>query len=84
MLRASFDPRGTLFGGLVQRFSFRSAALVIGSVFALHHAYDLAGSLDLLVGSMFSCWAYFRSGSLWPSVFVHGLLNASFAAVVFH
>jgi membrane protease YdiL (CAAX protease family) len=75
---------GLLFGSLVQRFSFRASALTTGIVFAGYHAYDLLGSLDLLLGSMLSCWAYFRTRSLWPSVLVHGTLNAAYAAVVFY
>lgn len=75
---------GLLFGSLVQRFSFRASALTTGLVFAGYHAYDFFGSLDLLLGSMLSCWAYFRTRSLWPSVLAHGLLNADYAAVVFY
>lgn len=75
---------GLLFGGLIQHVSFRASAVTTGIVFALQHGYDLIGSLDLLGGSVISCWVYWRTGSLWPSIVVHGLLNASFAAPIFY
>jgi membrane protease YdiL (CAAX protease family) len=73
-----------LFGGLANRLSFRAAAVVTGVVFAAWHAYDLPGSLELVVSAVASCWAYSRTGSLWPSIFVHALLNAAYVSWVFY
>jgi membrane protease YdiL (CAAX protease family) len=73
-----------LFGGLANRLSFRSAAVVTGVAFAAWHAYDLPGSLELVVSAVASCWAYSRTGSLWPSIFVHALLNAAHVSWAFY
>lgn len=75
---------GLLFGALIQHLSFRASALTTSIVFSLQHGYDAVGSLDLMGGSIISCWVYWRTGSLWPSIVVHGLLNASFAAPLFY
>jgi membrane protease YdiL (CAAX protease family) len=73
-----------LFGGLANRLSFRAAAVLTGIAFAAWHAYDLPGSLELVVSAVASCWAYSRTGSLWPSIVVHVLLNAAYVSWVFY
>jgi membrane protease YdiL (CAAX protease family) len=75
---------GLLFGGLLTRLSFRLAALITASLFAAEHAVDLVNSADLLVGSVASCWAFWKTGSIWPSILAHAAYNAMCASVVLY
>lgn len=67
--------RGFLFGGLKRKMSGLVAALVSSSLFALLHGYSAVGILLVFVYGLVFCWLYARSGSLWPGILAHGLLN---------
>lgn len=77
--------RGLVFGGL--RASGRVLAYVIScALFAFLHVWTFALSnwdlsyfvlmLQYLVPGFVFAWAYDRSGTLWTSILLHGLVNA--------
>ncbi len=77
--------RGVVFGTI--RTKNRVLAYVVSIVlFALYHLWEyfldgfspalLLTSLEYLPGGLVLAWVYDRSGSLWPSVFMHMLINA--------
>jgi len=77
--------RGVLFGWLRQRLAVGWAVLWSALIFALFHGKifahpDLWGVFDtvaIMISGMVMAGLYQRSGSLWPSVVMHGGYNAT-------
>jgi membrane protease YdiL (CAAX protease family) len=67
--------RGFLFAGLRQRFSLWTAAGISGLLFGLIHFMPLALPPLTLYGIIFA-WLRERTGSLWPAILMHMLVNA--------
>ena len=67
--------RGFVFAGLVQRHSWRKAALISSALFALVHLQPLAIPPILILGYIFA-YLYHRCGSIWPAVLMHVSTNA--------
>jgi membrane protease YdiL (CAAX protease family) len=68
--------RGWLFGGLRNRWGDRLAAVVSAALFALIHG-DAPGLPALFCLGLIFAGVYRRSGSLYASILVHGLWNAT-------
>jgi CAAX protease family protein len=75
--------RGFLFTALIQQAKWRwPAALVASSVaFGLAHLPNLnlgailtSGPIFAVGGALFG-WVFYRSGSLWPAIGLHGFMN---------
>lgn len=67
--------RGFLFKGLRWRLPFWLAALGTSILFGAVHGQWNVG-LDVFVMSMVSCYLVEKTGSLWPSIFLHIIKNA--------
>lgn len=74
--------RGFLFRGLRQRLSLWPSAIISGLAFGLAH-WQLNIGLDTAVLGIVSAWLLERTGSLWPSIALHGLKNLVAFALVF-
>ena len=66
--------RGFLFAGLKRRFPWTTAMLISSGLFALLHLSPLAVPPIFLLGLVFA-YLYQRSGSIWPAVIIHSLVN---------
>ncbi|MFQ6057404.1 MAG: lysostaphin resistance A-like protein [Anaerolineae bacterium] len=66
--------RGFLFAGLWGRFGFRWATVVSASFFALVH-FMPGALIPVFALGIFFCLLYSQTGSLWPSVIMHGIMN---------
>ncbi|MBS3780210.1 MAG: CPBP family intramembrane metalloprotease [Desulfovermiculus sp.] len=67
--------RGFLFAGLKKRYTWVSAMLISSGLFALLHLSPLAAPLIFLLGLVFA-YLYQQSGSIWPAVITHSLVNS--------
>jgi membrane protease YdiL (CAAX protease family) len=67
--------RGFLFAGLRQAYPFWTAAGISGLLFGLIHFMPLALPPLTLYGIIFA-WLRERTGSLWPGILMHMLVNA--------
>ncbi len=67
--------RGFLFAGLKNRFLWTTAMLISSGLFALLHLSPLAAPPIFLLGLVFA-YLYQRSGSIWPAVIIHSLVNS--------
>ncbi len=67
--------RGFLFTSLRSRWNVWVAALVSSLMFAGLHYYSWLGLLSIAAFGMVMCWLYQRTGSLWPGILFHALLN---------
>jgi len=67
--------RGFLFAGLKKRFSWPQAMFISSGLFALLHLRPLAAPPIFLLGLVFA-FLYQRSGSIWPAILIHALVNA--------
>lgn len=74
--------RGFLFGGLARKWGAIWAAIVSSLVFAAMHGYSLTGFLVVTVYGLVFCWLYQRSGSLWPGIVAHAVINLVITAEV--
>lgn len=74
--------RGFLFVGLRQRYPLWTAAGISGLLFGLIHFMPLALPPLTLYGIIFA-WLRERTGSLWPGVLMHMLVNAGGFTVQF-
>lgn len=68
--------RGWLFGGLRERWGDRRALLMSAALFAVIHGDPWATPALFLLGCVFG-WVYLRSGSLWGSIALHAMWNAT-------
>lgn len=66
--------RGFLFAGLRERYGFRRATIVSASLFALVH-FTPGVLIPIFALGVFFCLLYSETGSLWPSVIMHGIMN---------
>lgn len=74
--------RGFLFGGLTKRFSFFTAALISGFLFALAHGQPTLLIPFTFVGMLFAT-GYAYTGSLWTTISAHFMFNlVSFVATL--
>lgn len=67
--------RGLLYGWLRARFGVNSGIALSSAGFALAHGIPILMPALFVHGAILAM-VYQRSGSLWPSVIVHGLFNA--------
>lgn len=68
--------RGWLLGGLRERWGDRKALLVSAALFAVIHGDPWATPALFLLGCVFG-WVYLRTGSLWGSIALHAMWNAT-------
>lgn len=68
--------RGWIIGGLREKWGDRAAIVFSAALFALIHG-DLPGMPALFALGLVFGWVYRRSGSLWASILVHGMWNAT-------
>jgi membrane protease YdiL (CAAX protease family) len=85
--------RGFLFTSLLKRLKFIPAAIITSLVFASAHLQLGAGApplwiaaIDTFTLSLVLCYMRYKTGSLWPGIFLHALKNgvAFLAIFVFH
>lgn len=71
--------RGLLYRALRNRMSILPAALIAGFVFGAVHgmAYPLNTLPPRMVFGVIACLLYERTGSLYPSMALHGLIDGS-------
>lgn len=74
--------RGFLFTSLLKRYSFIPAAVITSAIFAAAHLQVGSGApplwiaaIDTFMLSLVLCYLRFKTGSLWPAIFLHGLKN---------
>jgi len=67
--------RGFLFAGLKKRFSWPTAMFISSGLFALLHLRLLAVPPIFILGLVFA-YLYQRSGSIWPAIIIHALVNS--------
>lgn len=66
--------RGFMYKGIRSRMPFWVAAIVVSAIFgAVHGQWNVA--LDVFVMSMVGCYLVEKTGSLWPSIFLHMIKN---------
>jgi len=66
--------RGFMFQGFRRRLPFWAAAIGVSALFGLVHGQWNVG-LDVFAMSLVSCYLVEKSGSLWPSIFLHMYKN---------
>lgn len=66
--------RGFMFRGIRRHFPFWFTAVLVSFLFGLVHGQWNVG-LDVFAMSLISCYLVEKSGSLWPSIFLHVLKN---------
>jgi len=67
--------RGFVLPGLVRRFGVPAAVVVSSALFALFHVAPGMLVPTFLLGAALG-WIYLKTGSIWPSIMVHGIQNA--------
>jgi membrane protease YdiL (CAAX protease family) len=74
--------RGFLFTSLLKKLQFVPAALVTSVIFAAAHLQFGSGApllwiaaIDTFMLSLVLCYMRFKTGSLWPGIYLHGLKN---------
>lgn len=84
-----FVMRGFLFSGLRPYLSFIQTTIIISILFGAAHLPGAkegllwVGALDTFILSVVLCYLREKSGSLWPSVALHGLKNGMAFTLVF-
>ena len=71
--------RGFMFAGIRKSAGFWVGAIVSSAVWGLFHytGTDSWGvCLQLALFGLALCWLYERTGSIWPTIAVHGFNNA--------
>lgn len=85
--------RGFLFTSLLWKYRFVAATIVTSIVFAVAHLQAGSGApllwvaaLDTFILSLILCYMRYKTGSLWPGIFLHALKNfvAFLTIFVFH
>jgi membrane protease YdiL (CAAX protease family) len=74
--------RGFMYRGLRRQLPFWLAAFVVSAIFGLVHGQWNVG-LDVFAMSLISCYLVEKTGSLWPSIFLHSLKNAVAFCIVY-
>ena len=67
--------RGFLFTSLRSKLHPVFAAFISSAIFAIMHFYSPLGVVSVLLFGMATCWIYHKSGTLWPGIIFHALLN---------
>lgn len=67
--------RGFLFAGLHDRFGFRWATLFSATFFAMAH-FTPGALVPIFFLGVFFCLLYSGSGSLWPGILMHAVMNS--------
>lgn len=82
--------RGVLYSGLRTRFKMLTAGLITSGIFALAHLPGGEGgtliwvaAVDTFILSMVLVFVREKRGSLWPSMFIHGIKNSLAFVVLF-
>lgn len=68
--------RGWVYAGLTGKIGERKAMLISAALFAVIHG-DAPALIPLFVLGMIFAWVYRKSGSLWASVLLHAMWNAT-------
>lgn len=68
--------RGWIYGGLAKRWGHTAAMVISAALFAVIHG-DAPALPALFVLGLIFAWVYRRSGSLWASILVHAMWNAT-------
>ncbi len=83
--------RGFLFTSLRAKYRFRYAAVITSILFGIAHLQFGSGApllwvaaIDTFVLSCVLCYLREKSGSLWPSIFLHALKNGIAFTILFH
>ena len=74
--------RGFVFGGLRSRYDWHLAAAISAALFAAAHLEITFFIPAFILGYLFA-YLYQRSGSIWPGMILHALVNAFAMTVVY-
>jgi CAAX protease family protein len=74
--------RGFVFAGLRTRYDWRWAAVISSALFAAAHMQLTFFIPAFILGGLFA-YLYQKSGSVWPSMIIHALVNALAMAAVY-
>jgi len=74
--------RGLLFAGFRQTYSWNRAALLSSLFFAVAHV-ELAAIIPIFILGYIFSYLYQRTGSIWPGIILHFLVNAFGMLAVF-
>ena len=66
--------RGLLFSGFRERYSWETAAVISSGLFALSHP-GFNAFIPAFAFGCISAYLYQRTGSIWPSILMHCLIN---------
>ena len=75
--------RGVLYGWLRARWGAVRGGMLSALVFALVHPPSAGGTLQIFLVGLVLAWLYERSGSLWPSIVLHGCNNGVGLALLY-
>ncbi len=67
--------RGLIYPTLRRKIGIAAAMIATSLVFAVVHFYSPLGFVDVFIAGLLFTVLYERSGSLYPSIFVHGIYN---------
>ncbi len=67
--------RGFLFSAFANRWPVPRAALFSSLIFAAVHGYSWSGFVTVTAYGMLFCGLFRRTGSLWPGMIAHALIN---------
>ncbi len=76
--------RGFLFSALRNRMAPWIAALLSSLLFASLHHYSYIGLVDILAFGMIMCWIYHKTGTLWPGILLHAIMNFQITYVIWY
>ena len=67
--------RGFLFSAFVNKWTALRAALFSSLIFAAVHAYSGSGFVIITLSGILFCGLFRRTGSLWPGILAHAMIN---------
>ena len=67
--------RGFLFSAFVNKWTAPKAALFSSLIFAAVHGYSGPGFVIITLSGMLLCGLFRRTGSLWPGILAHAMMN---------
>lgn len=77
--------RGFLFSGLAKsRLGLVGTSILTAGLWtALHYGYSLFGLIEVLAIGLYFSWLLIRTGSVWVTIFCHGVYNTVIGLVLY-
>lgn len=67
--------RGFIFAGIANRYGLGWGAVISALIFSVAHLQPGA-LLPIFILGLLLAWAYIRTGSIWPCIFIHAAYNS--------